>query len=351
MGNDFRYTTPEQQIQKLKSQHLLFEDEAMAKQNLKIYGYYNIINGYRDPYIIRDYGEKKYSSDVTFEQIFALFEFDHHIRDAVLLAMIDFEEHLKATVADIIAEDFGSDYHEYLKRNNYRDRRVSDPRFSRNRILAGMVKTAEHSYTQPIRYYRETHGAIPPWILLKGVYFGTLVNYIKFFKAKQRNKLIYALYGSAVSEDRIDFLKELLSDTLFTCLEYRNLAAHEGRIYNYIPDSSIRALADSDIKKGLPQLVSVLSALDYQQPFLILENTLSKALNQYCHAYPNDIERLERAIGFQITAESYVWVNERTNKFHSKEHCSGSQNCVHMELDRARSLGYQPCQKCYRDLL
>lgn len=58
MNELYQYTTVEQQIQKLKSQKLLFEDENIAKQTLKTYGYYNIINGYRDPYIIRDYNGK-----------------------------------------------------------------------------------------------------------------------------------------------------------------------------------------------------------------------------------------------------------------------------------------------------
>ena len=114
MDNVYDYTTTEQQIQKLKSQLLTFENEKLAAQILQTYGYYNIINGYRDPYIIREYGTKKYCPDVTFEQIFALFMLDHEIRDAVLLSMIDLEEHLRAVVADIIAEDFGSDYKKYL---------------------------------------------------------------------------------------------------------------------------------------------------------------------------------------------------------------------------------------------
>ena len=123
MENLYKYTTAEQQIQKLKSQHLSFDDEKKATTILKTYGYYNIINGYRDPYITREYGNKTYNPDVTFEQIFALFVFDHNIRNAILLSMIDLEEHLKAVVADIISESFGSNHEDYLNKNNYRDKK------------------------------------------------------------------------------------------------------------------------------------------------------------------------------------------------------------------------------------
>lgn len=348
MDNMFNYTTTEQQIQKLKSQFLTFENEETAKQILQTYGYYNIINGYRDPYIVRENGKKKYSSDVTFEQIFALFSLDHEIRDSVLLAMIDLEEHLRAVVADIIAEDFGSDYHQYLQKNNYRDRHVRNPKFQRNKILAGMVNTAKNSNTQPIKYYREHHGIVPPWILLKGINFGTLVNFIRFFKSAQRNKLIVALYGDKVSENNSDYYKDLLSDTLFTCLEYRNLAAHGGRIYNYIPSCNIRCLENTPLKKGLPQFIAVLQLFQYGQPYGRINDAIMRALNTYCPRYPSDLERLEKVIGFEIIEQEYVWVNRKTKKMHSKQHCSGSNECVRIPHEEAIAENFKPCKKCFK---
>lgn len=342
----YNYTTTEQQIQKLKLQLLSFENEKLAAQILQIYGYYNIINGYRDPYIIREYGAKKYCPDVTFEQIFALFILDHEIRDAVLLSMIDLEEHLRAVVADIIAEDFGSDYTKYLEKNNYRDRFVSNPKFRRNKILDGMRKTAESSTTQPIKYYREQHGIVPPWILLKGINFGTLVNFIRFFKSKQRNKLIKIIYSDDVTDENMDTYKDLLSDTLFTCLEYRNLAAHGGRIYNYIPSCNIRIFTNSGLKKGLPQFTTALSQIKYRQPYNRINAAITQALNIYCPKYPNDLERLEKAIGFSISQEQYVWVNTKTRKMHSTPHCSGSNNCIQLPYREALNQNYIPCQRC-----
>lgn len=351
MDNMYHYTTTEQQIQKLKSQLLSFENEKIAAQILQTYGYYNIINGYRDPYIIREYDTKKYCPDVTFEQIFSLFMLDHEIRNAILLSMIDLEEHLRAVVADIIAEDFGSDYKKYLEKDNYRDRAVSNPRFRRNLILEGIRKTAECSNTQPIKYYREQHGIIPPWILLKGVNFGTLVNYIRFFKSPQRNKLIKKLYGDVITDENIDEYKDFLSDTLFTCLEYRNLAAHGGRIYNYIPNTNIRYFNESDTKKGLPQLLYILSRFKYQRPHSTLDSALIDALNNYCSAYPNDLKRIETSTGFTLYKEIQVWINPNSKKYHTDQHCSGTQCTIRLEINMAKKLGYNACQRCCKKLL
>lgn len=350
MDDALKYTTPEQQIEKLKSQNLAFNNETDAKIILKTYGYYNIINGYRDPYITREYGRKVYSQDISFEQIFHLFIFDHNIRNAILLSMIDLEEHLKAVVADIVSESFGSNHREYLKKNNYRDKKVSDQKFSRNNILSGMKYVAEHSHTQPIRYYRENKGLIPPWILLKGVYFGTLVNFIRFFKSSQREKLIKSLFAEEVSDENIDEMKDLLSDTLFMCLEYRNLAAHGGRVYNYFPKSTVRALDQKCIQKGLPQLLNVLKLFYYRQPYNRLKSAIISALNDYCHQHINDINRIEKATGFKISIENRVWANNRTGKYHTNPHCSGSKNCEKILLEDASNAGYVPCKKCCKNI-
>lgn len=344
--NTFPYTTPEQQIQKLKEQKLIFSDEEAAKRALKIWGYYNIINGYREPYLIREYGQKRYYPGTTFEQIFGLFQLDHSIREGVLTAMIDLEEHLRAVVADIVAEDFGTDHHLYLQNNNYRDKFVRNPKFRRNNILANMKDTAEHADTQPIKYYREYHGIVPPWILLKGVFFATLTNFIRFFKSAQRTKLVHALYGNDVPDDELDFYKDLLADTFSMCVEYRNCAAHGGRIYNYIPKSTIRSLEGSEFAHGLPQLLHVLSLLEYDLPYKKLDSAVASALNNYCPMFPNDLELLENAMGLHIYKENQVWINPNTHKYHSIQHCSGNHTSIRIPLETAKELGYSACKKC-----
>lgn len=244
--NDYVYTTVEEQIEKLKKQQLTIIDESAAMAKLSTYGYYNIINGYRDPYITRLYGEKVYNPGVTFEQIFALFTLDHNLRNAVLLSMIDIEEHLRAVVANIVGKDFGIDHHQYLKKNNYRDKKVSDSYFRRDRILKTLFDLAEKSNKEPIQYYRNKYGYVPPWILLKGA----------------------------------------------------------------------------------------------------LQGAINNSLNEYCHSYPDDISRLEQALGIHIEVKNYIWINRKTQKYHTNPHCSGSINCQKIPFNHAIDLGYVPCKKC-----
>ena len=349
MDESYQYTTAEQQLQKLKLQKLTILNEEQAKSALETYGYYNIINGYRDPYITRSYGEKIYNSGVTFEQIFALFSLDHNIRDAVMLSMIDFEEHLRAVVSNIIGKDFGIDHNNYLSKNNYRDKPVNDSYFSRNKILNTLYELAEKSKKEPLQYYRNKYKTIPPWILLKGTYFGTLVNYIRLFKKPQRDQLVKALYGRRVTSENIDTFKDLLSDSLFLCLEYRNLTAHGGRVYNHAPKKTLRYPKGNN--SGITQLLYALDNFQYHLPFERLDSTINKALNNYCHSYPHDVPRLEQALGTNITVENYVWANHKAKKYHTNPHCSGANNCEHITLKSAVETGYTPCKKCCNNIV
>ena len=259
--------------------------------------------------------------------------------------MIDIEEHLRAVVSNIIGKDFGIDHQQYLQKNNYRDKKVSDPYFRRDRILQSLRDLAGKSTKEPICYYRNKYGYVPPWILLKGAYFGTLVNYIRFFKKAQRDTLIIELYGNQISPEKMDYYKDLLSDTLFLCLEYRNLAAHGGRVYNYSAKQQLRTNS-SNTYNGISRLLFALSHFQFKQPFNRLQRAINNSLNEYCHAYPNDINRLEQALGIHIEVQSYIWANGKTLKYHTNPHCSGSINCKKIPFSQAIELGYTPCKKC-----
>ena len=59
-NNEIVYTTVDEQIEKLKKQHLIIQDEDFAKSQLKLYGYFNLIKNYREPYIVNIDNKKVY---------------------------------------------------------------------------------------------------------------------------------------------------------------------------------------------------------------------------------------------------------------------------------------------------
>lgn len=130
MGSAVEYTTIQQQIDSLKQKGLTFDDEENAKGMLQRYGYYNIINSYKEPYQNIVDGKRKYIEGTTFEQIYSMFTLDHNLRNSIMAAMLELEEGLRAAAAEVIAVRFGVDHNEYLKFHNYRDRYSANHNFS-----------------------------------------------------------------------------------------------------------------------------------------------------------------------------------------------------------------------------
>lgn len=366
MKRKIEYTTEFEQIKKLQEQGLKIENIEGACLCLRTYGYYNIVNSYKEPYIIiDDNGCKRYKEGTSFNQLFSLYQLDHSLRNSIMIAMLDLEEHLRAVSAEIIARNFGTAPDQYLQFKNYRDRQIKDPRFSLDNILNTLRKDAKYNDKNPIKYYRNTYHCVPPWVLFKGIFLSTLVNFVRLFKEKQKNELACKMYGLRDDVKHIDAITNLLTDTLFICLEYRNLAAHGGRVYNYSPRSKTRLSTKSsqcleelirDFNSGknsygLASLLFLLNLFSYKQPFITLQKVLIQQVDRHCSVYPQDVPMLSKITGTSIKKELMVWISHTSNKYHLNKHCSGLKPDNMVSLPTAMQMQYKPCKKCCANLI
>lgn len=223
-----------------------------------------------------------------------------------MAAMLDLEEHIKEATADVVAQSFGTHQDEYLNYRNYQNKRKYKHRFSLSGILETLRNTLETD-KEPIRHYMSKYGVVPPWILFKSVYFSTIINFIDQLKAPQQNMMVRKMYSLTETSSEGNQVKRMM-DTLFIALEYRNIAAHGGRIYNY---RCKRELSDSDSipssQKGFSLLLRLLHTLKYHGPYNYLNSALNRELNR---------------------------------------HCSGLKNAVEIDLEKAQSLGFSKCKRC-----
>lgn len=348
MKRTIPYTTSKKQIQKLKKNNLLIEDSNFAAEMLSMNGYSNLIKSYRDPYILSNDGKKTYRTGVTFNQIFSLYLLDKNLRNSVMAAMLDLEEHIKECAANVIARSFGTDPDEYLKFSNYRDRNRSGP-FSLSKILSKLRRTL-YTDKYPIKHYMDKYNTVPPWILFKSVYLSTIVNLIKLMKIPEQEQLASQLYkGLSLS---VPQKRMLMIDTLFVCLEYRNLVAHGGRTYNYNCKCEVRwqqifeTNDSSDEPHGFCQLLTLLHFLDYDRPVELLTETLSIETNRHCIAYPSDVTYLGQVLNIDIEPVHNVFKTKRGNKYHTDPHCSGIHDAIAIDIKDAVNQGLVPCKRC-----
>lgn len=341
------------QIKKLKQQKLIIRDENTAKSMLETFGYSNLIKSYRAPYVINTGNKKKYKPDVSFEQVASLYFLDKDLRNTVMSAMQDFEEHLKECIAYVLAQNYGTDPQNYLKYSNFRDRKkVTNPKFNLKNIL-DTIKGKLNTDKDPIKHYSDKYGIVPPWILFKSVYFSTIVNFVRYLKRPQKIELVNKLYDLrklGLSEDQGI---KLMQDTLFLCLDYRNYSAHGGRIYNYISDSKIRTNEIfSSQNKNLPSesnlgmLLRVLNLLKYKNPFDRLSSSLNYEINRHCSSFPQDKDYLAEIFDVHITAEIIVFTSQNGTIYHNDSTCSGIKNATAIKYEDAINKKLIPCKKC-----
>lgn len=353
--DEILYTTTEEQVEKLKSQKLVITDEEYAKLSLELFGYSNLIKSYREPYVITSGKKKIFRSGVTFNQICSLYILDKNLRNAVMASMQDLEEHIKEVAADVVAKSFGVYQEDYLRFSNYRDKKKRTYRFTLRGILETMRKTLETD-KNPIYHYKTEHGIVPPWVLFKSIYFSTIVNFIDLLKPSQQREMAERLYVCKDLKLSIESCRILMMDTLFICLDYRNIAAHGGRIYNYNNKNEVRAekIFGSDeltSLQGFSKLLFLLRLFKYQNPYERLKNVLERELNRHCSEYPQDVTYLGKILNMNIISQNIVYVTEKSNKYHANPYCSGIKDSREIQLEEARDMGYQPCKRCAKDIV
>ncbi len=226
----------DEQIRQLKRRGLLFESENEARKNLIRYGYYEIINGYKRSFMLDpNDDERGFINGVTFEHIFALFRFDLSLRKEVMASLEDFESNLKQVLAYVIAERISDNQNEYLDIRFFRSGKKLGGEYPSKKLFRA-IKRALKSDTQPIKYYRENHENIPPWILVKGLTFGNIVWWFRLMKGPNKRLIVARMLGiplSAVTEQ----IMEIVGNLVQLYLMYRNNAAHGGRVYSFAPAS------------------------------------------------------------------------------------------------------------------
>ena len=128
-------STIQDQLDLLRNQGLQINDPRLAFDSLSVYGYSNLIKEYRTPFIYMSGDEVRYRDGVGFEQILSLFLLDKNLRNAVMAAMLDFEEFVKEAAADVVSISFGTTPDEYLLFRNYQNKRKRIERFSLRSVL------------------------------------------------------------------------------------------------------------------------------------------------------------------------------------------------------------------------
>ncbi|MFA6076400.1 MAG: Abi family protein [Negativicutes bacterium] len=220
------FKTLDEQIEILRARGLNIEDCAGAKAILERENYYNLINGYKYPFINKRVAPESYVAGAKFDEIFALYSFDRNIRKLFLSGLLIVENTMKSLIAYKFSEKYGHD--NYLKISNFE---TSIPGKSQNENIARLIATAYHTIAgrlnkgqNAISHYVDNHGYVPLWVLVNAMTFGAVSVFYSLMKSQDKQEVAKHFM---IADSQLKAILDAL--TIF-----RNICAHDERLYNFM---------------------------------------------------------------------------------------------------------------------
>jgi abortive infection bacteriophage resistance protein len=211
------YKNNEELIDYLIDKNVIINDKKQALQNIEKYSYYSIVNGYKAVFKNEN---NNYKENTSFEEIFALYEFDKNIKAIFLKYTLEIEVIIKSLMANIIAEEYGIE--EYLKAESFDDN--TDENLI-NDFIEKIEKKINDNYIKhpAIKHYKDTYNFVPPFVLTKILTFGAISRYYSLLKQSDRQKI----------SKYFKISDKLLRQILINLTMVRNISAHSDRLFNY----------------------------------------------------------------------------------------------------------------------
>ena len=220
------FKTYDEQIEILASrgiQILSSADKSAAKKALQHYGYYNLINGYKKPFLDSNNTptEDKYKDGTKINEIIALYNFDGNIRKIFFKYILLIETNVK----NLIAYSFTKAHPQenYLVFTNF-NRSLRDSEKLITNLISDIQRQISSRVSDPcISHYLQNYGYIPLWVLNGILTLGTISNFYKVMNQSERQEVskIFKIQD-----------KEL-ENILMYITPIRNFCAHNNRLYCY----------------------------------------------------------------------------------------------------------------------
>ncbi len=268
------FKTLDEQIEILKNRGLVINDVDKAESLLLRENYF-FINGYRHIFL-KNRKENNFISGTTFEELYAVFQFDRSFRNILFKNLLIVENNLKSIISYKLSKKYGIREKDYLKPSNFSQdvkkvRQVNDVLNKVKRQIK--LNGRQHSATL---HYLSNYGYVPLWILVKLLSFG----------------MINELYSILKPEDKLSIAEyynldvETLGTYISLLSNYRNLCAHEDIVYDHrtqkeIPDTkyhlelSIPTMNDEYIY-GKNDIFSIVIMLKY----MLTESDFTDFINE-----------------------------------------------------------------------
>lgn len=216
--------------------------------------YYNVINGYKDLFLDSSSTPpaELYKTGTTFDEVYALYEFDREVRHIYLKYLLKVENSFKTVLAHEFSQLYGHD--NYLKLQNFYigpspDQKVLQRIANINKLniktdiahiqhlsseenIRAVIKLIGDiqqeiarqmsKHHQVVNHYMSEYGYIPLWVLVNVLTFGKITTFYKLLKPTDK-MTVAKKFGIASNE---------LYKYMDMCSLARNKCAHDERFFD-----------------------------------------------------------------------------------------------------------------------
>lgn len=212
-----QYKNPNELVEYLISKGVSISNKEDALNKIKKYSYYSIINSYKDIFKTPD---KHYKKNVSFDEIYALYEFDKNIRSIFLKYILEIETIIKSLLAETISKKYSIE--NYLIVDNFDDNvNSSIIEESIEKIKEEIEK--QNGKHEALTHYIDVYGFVPPFVLTKILTLGELSRLYTMLKQSDRQMI----------SKEFKISDKLLKQIMKNMTMIRNICAHNDRLFSF----------------------------------------------------------------------------------------------------------------------
>lgn len=238
MSNEKVFKTYEEQLEILQSRNMIIDNPDSSIRFLELNNYYNVINGYKKPFLKSNTDKEEYLDNVHFEDIEQLFKADKELCSLFFLEIIRIERMIKSITAYQFTKQYGIQYDNKEQGGDYiyivPQYFNPDPSLQKDIIdfcnHLSKIRSDNISKWNDLRIkHYDQLGYIPFWVFVNTMSLGDISLFYRFLKSSDQLNICNQL--TSINQRYIDNTDTQNSLRILNFI--RNICAHDQRLFNF----------------------------------------------------------------------------------------------------------------------
>ena len=245
------YKNSDELLKYIISKGISVNNEEDALNKIKTYSYYSIINTYNDVFKNTN---NEYEKNVSFDEVYALFEFDKNLRSIFLKYSLEIEIILKSLLAETISSRYG--IKEYLIKENFDDT-INETIVTESINVINEEINKQNGKHEAITHYIDKYGFVPPFVLIKILTLGELSKLYAMLKQSDRQSI----------SKNFKLSDKVLRQIIINMTMIRNICAHNYRLFSFHSKFRISfKYIEKDYNENSVNIYMMMKCMEYLLP-------------------------------------------------------------------------------------